>query len=683
MSNFIKIIIIVVGFLFPFITEKLRNKFDKSPSIVSKYKTHSILIIFLAVFILFFCFGRNTDNVSNKETIADGFTIEDYTVKLDVSSSNVVDVTEIITANFYEDGHHGIRKFIPEWLEYTGKDGVTVSRLSKVDNLYAVNDKYNLDTFNGKDRITIGDSLYTTGIGSKTYTIKYTYDMGNDIYKGYDEFIFHTFGDYWGTKINNAKVEVTMPKDFDINNISFFGDKYRKNNITSYIDYNVIGNTLYVEVLPTYDLYKSLTIDIELPDNYFINTSSNNYGILSFILCLFIISSLIITFVKWLKYGKDYKKALSFVEFYPPDNLDCSEIGYIYKKEGGKKLVSGLIVQLASKGYIKIDDIPNEKSKRNKIIITNLCPINMDLKINRKVTVHKIKSATSKKDKEIISMYFNNNNYCIITKDINDFLHKTENLVKKGFIKIESDSINEYSVTAINRIKDELTNEAFKGKKPMSENEKIVYDKLFEYKDVNILNEDYEFYKVFDAIFHNLFIKYNDIINETNSYKNMAFTSNLLFISSIYYCLSYYYIKDLNPKYFILYNIAFISLIIMFILTILMKRKTMSGEHLSSRIEGFKKYLETAEKDKINSFANKYPNYFFDILPYAYVLGVSKVWINKFNNIPVPNNNTFDYYNMTLFDDLGSSIYTPSGSSSSDGCGGGGGCSSCGGGSSW
>ena len=88
------------------------------------------------------------------------------------------------------------------------------------------------------------------------------------------------------------------------------------------------------------------------------------------------------------------------------------------------------------------------------------------------------------------------------------------------------------------------------------------------------------------------------------------------------------------------------------------------------------------------------PNYFYEILPYAYVLNVSKKWIEKFENIPVPENymGNFEYSDIDSFDRIYDSVYYPSSSSSGGGgcssCGGGcsscgGGCSSCGGGGSW
>ena len=85
------------------------------------------------------------------------------------------------------------------------------------------------------------------------------------------------------------------------------------------------------------------------------------------------------------------------------------------------------------------------------------------------------------------------------------------------------------------------------------------------------------------------------------------------------------------------------------------------------------------------------PDYFYKILPYTYVLNISKKWISKFEDINMPEMKNINI-NTSSFDSMYSQVYTPvpSGSSSGGGssCGGGcsscgGGCSSCGGGGSW
>ena len=48
------------------------------------------------------------------------------------------------------------------------------------------------------------------------------------------------------------------------------------------------------------------------------------------------------------------------------------------------------------------------------------------------------------------------------------------------------------------------------------------------------------------------------------------------------------------------------------------------------KIKGFQKSIETLEKSKFEEIVMAKPNYFYEILPYTYVLGLSKKWINEF-----------------------------------------------------
>ena len=221
---------------------------------------------------------------------ADGFTIDYYKVVLDVNESQKVDVEEDIGINFFEEGHHGIYKFTPEWLKYTSKSGKTIRRKSVISDLRSedptgMNDEtydYETDVVNKKQRIKIGSYYETLGIGLKDYIIKYNCDMGSDPYEGYDEFIFHAYGDFWGTEIKNPSIEVNMPKSIEGMKVRFFMDKFRKKEVTDYVDYSISGNKLIAKFndlkyqnnrksgYPK-TLSKSLTVDIELPDNYFDN----------------------------------------------------------------------------------------------------------------------------------------------------------------------------------------------------------------------------------------------------------------------------------------------------------------------------------------------------------------------------------------------------------------------------
>ena len=127
-----------------------------------------------------------------------------------------------------------------------------------------------------------------------------------------------------------------------------------------------------------------------------------------------------------------------------------------------------------------------------------------------------------------------------------------------------------------------------------------------------------------------------------------------------------------------------------------MPKRTTYGKKMLTKIKGFKNYLETVEKDKLETLVMQDSEYFYNILPYAYVLGVSDIWINKFETISLEppswldNSTTFDISSFDTFmnttiDYIQTSISSSPTDSSNDSSGGGssGDGSGGGGGSSW
>ncbi len=710
-------------------------KKNKSLNSIGKkiFKIYWFGFFIVMILIVFFNIIDNNFD-SSSEKLADGFTISSYNVILDVKSDNLIDVTENITVNWYENFHHGIYKFTPQWAQYTGKDGKTIKRKAIITNYQAIGEKYTLDTVKKKARIKIGDKNKYVSSGKKEYVIKYTYNMGKDPFKNFDELIFHAFGDYWGTPINNASVEIKLPKNIEDYNINFFADKFRKENVTDVVDYSINGNTIYAkfnenkyyqkkykndcnendncseQLLNKYKpLEKSLTIDVELPDGYFTG-GSWNYGWYSFLLSIIIFALTIFTIFKWFKFGKDYPKNIETVEFYPPDNLNAAEIGYIFnKQQASKKFTIALIIQLASKGYIKIDEI-----KDSNIQITNLLKKPKKLKDfnetlpKRQIKIKKLRNIDSnlnKSENSMMKYLFKKSDEKVLEANIDKFLAVKDKLVQDGYIEIISDneserlkyidtkkSIYDKELEQYNNDMEIYEKEA-KKLLPLSNMERIVYDRLFTTKDIVILSEHHTFYKAFDEVSDELKNNFQDKVYDSISSKQIKGAIIRSIVVLILSIISYVYVEDLDPSWNILYTLSFICNFINLFFIIIMKRKTEYGEYIAAKVRGFRQFLITAEKEQLEKLVLKNPNYFYNILPYTYVLNISKKWIKKFENIPVPDLNigNFDYSNDNSYYSLYDNVYYPVSTSDSGGCsscGGGcsscgGGCSSCGGGGSW
>jgi uncharacterized membrane protein len=88
-----------------------------------------------------------------------------------------------------------------------------------------------------------------------------------------------------------------------------------------------------------------------------------------------------------------------------------------------------------------------------------------------------------------------------------------------------------------------------------------------------------------------------------------------------------------DPIILVGFLLGIVSIIVMIICFKAMPKRTHYGNEILGKLKGFKNFLETAEKPKLEELVMHDPKYFYNILPYTYVLGVSDKWIKKFESI--------------------------------------------------
>lgn len=147
-----------------------------------------------------------------------------------------------------------------------------------------------------------------------------------------------------------------------------------------------------------------------------------------------------------------------------------------------------------------------------------------------------------------------------------------------------------------------------------------------------------------------------------------------------------------NIMYLITYIIGIISIGVLILFTKIMPKRTPYGNEILGKLRGFKRFLETAEKPQLEALVNENPEYFYNILPYTYALGVSEVWMNQFETkaMQAPDwyvgYSAFSIHEFNHFmNDTMTSAQSAMSSSPSSSSGGGssGGGSGGGGGGSW
>ena len=83
-------------------------------------------------------------------------------------------------------------------------------------------------------------------------------------------------------------------------------------------------------------------------------------------------------------------------------------------------------------------------------------------------------------------------------------------------------------------------------------------------------------------------------------------------------------------------------IVISAICAVFMERRNQKYARELGQIFGLRNFIEKAELPKLNLLVEEDPSYFYNILPYAYVMGLTDKWIKQFENIAVPPADWYD-----------------------------------------
>ena len=606
------------------------------------------------------------------------YVIDKYDINIIVNENNTFDVTETITA-YFNIPKHGIFRTIPLKNEITRLDGSTSTNRTQVTNV-SVNNEYTKEIENGNYKLRIGTASRSL-TGEQTYVIKYTYNLGEDSVKDYDELYYNIIGNEWDTVIGNITFTITMPKEFDSSKLGFSsGIKGSTDN--SKIKYNVNGNKItgnYNGILGTNE---ALTVRCELPEGYFVGARLT-FNSINYIIYLIPLLFLVITLLLWYKYGRD-DQVVETVEFYPPQGFNSLEVGFLYKGKAENQDVTSLLIYLANQGYIKIAEIEKKvlftKSKDFKI--TKLKEYDGN-NVNEQIFLNGLFSKNYKSGTDSINEVTSTdlyNNFYITTDKILSNINSKEN--KNKIFEKSASSKTIFIILMIIATYCLITIPPFFG---YGDSDALLVALLFPGIGFTVL-----FYYVFGgthAIYANGKLNYSSI-----SSKIFGLVWGLGFGGIPWATLVLPALKQ-EPFYLIGYGFGLLCILVMVICLKYLPKRTPYGNEILGKLKGFKNFLETAEKEKLEAMVMEDPTYFYDILSYAYVLGVSDKWIKKFESISLQapswydSPNTFDMRTFESFMDStmtsAQSNMSSSNSGGSSGGGSSGGGSGGGGGGSW
>ncbi|MGI8984185.1 MAG: DUF2207 domain-containing protein [Acidimicrobiales bacterium] len=323
-----------------------------------------------------------------------GERITAYDVDIRVESSGHLLITEVIDYDFASNARHGIFRDIPVRLDWDSRfERIYPLKVLSVGGSPGTPDQYERESAGNKERLKIGDPDKTI-TGSHRYTITYRIEGALNGFDDHDELYWNAIGTEWPVVIEQATIRVTTPSD--ISEVACFGgetgsrlacaDAGLAGRTASFSDRRLrAGDGVTVVVAfakgavpppaPVLDERWNLGRAFSL-------TPATAAGSL----VLLVASVLGVGQLAWRRgrdrafagspvdvayatAGQDEPVRPSFgpfgrvetpVEFVPPDNFRPGQAGTLVDEVANPLDVTATIVDLAVRGYLRIDEIPKK-----------------------------------------------------------------------------------------------------------------------------------------------------------------------------------------------------------------------------------------------------------------------------------------------------------------------------------
>ncbi|MDM8533955.1 DUF2207 domain-containing protein [Clostridiaceae bacterium HSG29] len=610
-------------------------------------------------------------SVSNFCFADEYYTIDDYNIKIDVTENNVYYITEIITVDFSMP-RHGIFRDIPTMLYgYSHK----ISDINVYDPDLLSNYNFEVSNNGSNIQIKIGDAdIYVDN--SKKYQIEYIYDAGDDLIKDYDEFYFNVIGTEWDTPIRNVDFQINMPKKFNNEKLNitsgYFGSTISENVEFSVDNMKITGN---VKNLAN---YQGVTVALNLDEGYFTDVSKA-YSMVFIYLLLAILIFILLGSIYFRSANYGSNKIIPVLNFYSPDDLNPSEISYVFNEEKlSNDDMASIIIYWASKGYLKIYEVEKKGifSKDSMYFerLVEFTALGNGYEYHLFKDMFKLGDGKTVKTSDLKHEFYENLN--VARSLVRDRYRGKREILENNF---------QYGIIALSIVLAILTALTLSTYLKVLMGVPYLFVLIFSFivfvvfflilysiaTRKNKKSSKKKFLKIFKYVFFIAFIvKFFDIIKEI--IKNIDFNaikfnslSMLMLISIILYMIT-------------IYSIAKI------------KKYSTFAKDLLNNIYGFKNFLETAKLDKLEMLFKDNPEYYYDMLPYVMVFGLTEIWDKRIKDLTlegpswyVSNRPFTTYYMMNSFNHSFAEMSSPPSNSSSSSGGSVGGGGGGGGGGSW
>lgn len=530
---------------------------------------------------------------------AENFYIQNYEVKLEVNEKKLVKVEEEIEVYFLQPSH-GIIREIPH-------------KKASVTNIRAQG-KNSVDNYGGTVEIKLGSADKTVS-GTHHYHITYNFNYRDNK----SEFYHNIIGPEWGVPVKKASFTLVMPKAIDPEKAGISMGGIDAAGFESGAEYSITDN-IKIEGRTLRELQpgEGITFRVEVPPGYFEKYHPYAVYIAVALLSLLAIASCYI----WNRYGKD-DHVTPVVTFKIPSGVNAVQAELAYKGRASDKGLSALLVELANKDYVKIDN------KSDSFLIEKIKPF-------EQVSL----------EQEYMNALFGNDSSVTRSQ-----IEKSQTYYKKCR-SIVASANEERKI-----IYDEKT---IKGRLPKIMAgiiSAVIFVSLFAFCDFSI--STFISAETIGPVALLFLFGTPFVADEWDIGAKLS-----LLISGGMIVFVFFITGSSSYEYLNVFVFGIACLAISWICADNLPKRSPKGKQLMSELQGLRKFIMTAEKYELEAMAEKDPKHFYDILPYAFVLDVSDVWIKKLNKFlegrPVKERPAYDVTRLSRFSRSMTALSRPS-----------------------
>lgn len=557
--------------------------------------------------IIAFCFPvvLVSDMVSTKSegSFEPKISMPSLDVKAVVNQDGTIDVSETFEMKFLKDGLTEAIRYVPYvCYQYRDIDGKVEKSVcyAKIKDASGTGGKFTIyvDEITGYLTFGLKDSGGFKKGETRTFSISYSYDIGKDRNKNFDDVYFNLVGTNSNCTISNVSFEVEFPDISKAKDIKVYKGEAGENKTQ---DFTISENTIsgsFAEL----NVGEGVTFRAVFADGYLKTPKAkiNGYQIGSILICVAGIAIAVVCFLIFRQKNNIPKP----VELVPFDGLDPFVADYMANDEISTKTISASVIVLANKGYVKI-----EQKEKDEIVLHKT---QKDIKKEKNSSLRGVYDALFKFEEESV---------------------KLSSLGETFYSMISS-------INSSERVK-QKTNLYSQEKSKIHGILKIAYVLLCVLSVVFMCCSQKVYFGHETAVF--ILINFMFVVFMFFAIVLLFFKPKKLWILNLIYSILFVVLMSIvyGKKELAIIDPYCVCLVSTFIISALpcfinvVPKYSDSGKVTKGRVLGFKNYIKMCEVEQIKMFANENPNYYFDVLPYAYVFGLSDVWIEKFKSIEV------------------------------------------------